>query len=106
MCKLCYVHQVVGHSRHDFARFIFVVKGIGELFEMTEHIGTHLRLHSYTHDMTLVLNEVVEKHFADVKTQKRYAENHNESVVLFGNKLIQHFSCYHRINNAYERNKK
>ena len=75
MCKLCHVHKVVCHTGHNFARFLAVIEAERKLFKMTEHIRTHLCLHTYTHNVSLVLNEIVEKHFADIKSYANVIES-------------------------------
>ena len=88
MCKLAYIHKVVGHSRHYLSRFVVIVKLIRKLFEMLEHIASHLRLHTHTHYVPVILNEEVQKHSYSIKNEQGNAEYDNEPVFLVGNKVI------------------
>ena len=57
--KLGNLLEITRHTGHNFAGFIGIKKGEGELFQVREEIASHLRLHPDTHDVPLVLDEKV-----------------------------------------------
>ena len=59
--KLAYLPQIVCHSRHDFTRFVIVIEAVGKLFQMIEHIASHISLHFNADNMTLVLYKIVKQ---------------------------------------------
>ena len=106
MSKLTYVHKVICHSGHDLSRFMIVVKAVGKLFKMLEHVASHLCLHTYAHYVAVILDEIVEKHTYGVKSEEYHAENNNEIILFVGDEIVKHVSCYYRINETDKSNKK
>ena len=104
--KLAYVHQIVCHARHNFARLVVVEKGVGQFFEMIKHIAAHLRLHFYAHDVSVVLYKVVKKHSRYIYAQKQSAANHHHAYVVLRNIIVEHGARDYGINYGDERHQK
>ena len=66
--------KVAGHTGHDLAGFVCIEKGEGELFQMGKKVASHLCLHPYTHLMSFVLYEKVQKHTNDVNGKHQKSE--------------------------------
>ena len=74
------VHEVVGHAGHDLARLMGVKKAEGEHLKPPEEIGTHLCLNAHAHHVSLILDEVIQKHANDVQHQQEHAAEDDQTV--------------------------
>ena len=60
MSKLGNIHQIIDHAGHYRSGFVFVKVGKRQLLQFLKHIPPHIRLHSDTDDMTVVLNKIIQ----------------------------------------------
>ena len=97
MSKFAYVHKVVGHTRHYFTRFMIVEKGVRQLFQMIEHVASHLSLHFYAHYVSVILNEIVKPHSEEIYAQQRSAANNHHADVVVRYVCVKHCARYHRV---------
>ena len=106
MSKLTDIHKVICHSGHKLACFIIVIEAVRKRLKLSEHITSHLSLHSDTHNMSVILNKKVETHSQKIKSKQRKTESHNQRIFLIGNKIIEHISENNRVTDTYKRHKK
>ena len=59
--KLTDLKKVGGHSGHDLTRLVLVIEGEGKLLNVREEVAAHLRLHSDTDKVTVILNEIAQE---------------------------------------------
>ena len=104
--ELCHVHQIVSHSRHQLAGLVTVKVAEGKSLKMREHLATHLGLHTQTHNVSLVLNEVVEHHSHKVEHKQNYAGYDYVIVLLIRNVVIEHRARHDRIDDTEKRDQK
>ena len=106
MRKLTDLPKIVCHTGHYFSCFVIIVELIRQLLKVIEHITSHLRLHSYTYCVSLILNKVVKEHSYKVQNKKHRAEYHDKLELLIRNEIVQHISCDYRIKNRNNRHQK
>ena len=73
--------------------FYIIEIGETELLDMAEDIGTHVRFHPYTKDMTPSYTDIVEHRFND-NSRQHYAKCNDYTVEIFvGYVGFQQLSC-------------
>ena len=98
--KFADVHEVICHSAHDFSRFVCVVEGIRQSLELFKHIASHLSLHFYAHNVSLILHKIVEHHTYKIQSKEHSAEGNNHFILFFRYQVIKHFPCNNRVNDS------
>ena len=88
VCQFADVHEVVGHTAHELARFVRVEKAVRQRFQVPEHVAAHLRLHPHTHHVPFVLDEIVEQHAQRVDAEQHRAEHHDPPVILVRDQVV------------------
>ena len=105
--KLAHVEEVVRHPRHKLSRFVVVVKGIRQLFEMLEQIRSHRRLHFYAHYVTVVVDIILHSGAQKVYTQKYRAKYKHLAYHAVWYALAKYALRHDRINKpAYRKDKR
>ena len=95
--KLAYIHKVVCHAAHYLTCFVIVVIRIGKLFQVVEHIASHLRLHTHAHYVAVILDEIIEQLTHEIEKEKPDAEKYDHFILFVGDKVVKHCSRYDRI---------
>ena len=106
VCKLANLKQVARDPRHYFSGLIVIVKLKGQLLKMLKKVYSHLRLHLYTYDMTVILHEISQKKAQHVKCQHDDTGNHYRSVHLVRYIIVEHLIGNDGIYHSYERYEK
>ena len=93
MSKLADLKKVVRHTGHYLTRFMIVIISVGKLLQMIEHFPSHLRLHLNTHNVSLILDEIIEKQTDNVQSEKKDSSADDElRVSAARGELIYHAS--------------
>ena len=71
---------------------------------MVKEVTSHLSLHPYAHNMTLVLNEKVEQHSHEIEQEQGQSCEPYKSVLLIGNQVVEHSAGNYRVHDPYQRN--
>ena len=103
--QLAHLKKVAGNSRHQAPGLVVVVKAEGQLLQVVEQVGAHLRLHSDADHVAIVLHEVPQQHPDHIENEHGCAGDHDGGVHLFGNVFVEHFVRDDRVDHSYERNK-
>ena len=81
---------------------MLIVVGEGELLQMVEQVAAHVRLHPHTHDVALILDEIVQAHSHQVDQQHADTRNDDHPVIPVGDQVIEHSAGDHGIDNGRE----
>ena len=100
------VHQIVGHSRHQLARLVPVKVAEWQPLKMCEHLAAHLRLHTQTHNVSLVLYEEVEQHTYEVEHEQDHACYDYVIILLIRYEVVEHRARHDRVYDTEKRNQK
>ena len=73
---------------------------------MSEQVFAHLNEHTDAHHMTLILDIIVEEHTHNVEKQQGHAEQHDKTVALVGDKVVEHIAGDDGIAHGYDGHEK
>ena len=106
MRKLRYIHQVVYYPRHDGSGLVIVEIRKRKCFKVRENIPPHRRLHTHTHDVTVIGDEIVEKIFDEIYPEKDRRPCHKQPDFPVRYKVDKHLPRDERIDHRADRKKK
>ena len=71
--KLADLKEVGGHTGHDLTRLVLVIEGERKTLDLREKVAAHLRLHSDTDQVTVILHEIAQEKSDNVKCEHDHA---------------------------------
>ena len=95
--KLGNIHQVVDDSGHDDTGFVFIKVGEWKFLQMGEDVAAHVCLHANTHNMTLILHDILHNGLDDIDDQKRCTPGKNQLEIFVRNVGIDDVSGNDRV---------
>ena len=104
--KLADLEKIAGDSGHNATGLVIVVEAEGELLEVVEKVLSHLGLHFYADDVTVILDEEAEVHTGDVEREDDSARDDDGGIHFLGNVFVEHFVGDDGVDHADQRDHK